>query len=550
MMGDKIYYATETAVSLLNLMHKDDHVSIVTFNQSSHVIFPSRKLSREARDVFIEQIQQPALDEQSDLSAGWLTGVEQVLDHKTEDTLNWVLLFTDGRGDAGLTDQDELTAKAKDLQQQGINTYTFGVGDDADQPLLQAVAEAGGGKFYFIEQPDKSPNYLQNWLKQFGATMQTGHSAVVELTVPDNIQVTLLQPISHTKQLGNFRISLGEIFALQHHHIPLMLQLPPYPAGQHIYLPVALHYNDAQSLMPIVARTIPLCFTVVDSVRQKKEASKASETLTPPPVQSLQPASRLWWTNPVFAVLSGGILFLMTALLAVGTLLLVSTKSEPAAVVDDTANQPVVVEEEEEDTEIILPKPTETETPVSATDTPESTGITTGRDEIILPTKTPTPQPTPTPTATYVPQTAQPVEGLQVGNLAPDFTLGSTRDTRVSLSELQGKIVILNFWASWCGYCTIEVPALESIHNEYGPQGVVVLAVNQGENLQTVERFAWNNGIHFTVWLDEDAWAGNIYQVRGIPTTYFIDREGIIQAVHPGTRTREQFVAELEKLLE
>ena len=67
--------------------------------------------------------------------------------------------------------------------------------------------------------------------------------------------------------------------------------------------------------------------------------------------------------------------------------------------------------------------------------------------------------------------------------------------------------------------------------------------------MKTVERYAWDNGIHFAVWLDEDKWAGNIYQIRGIPTTYFIDEDGIIRAVHRGTRTREQFAAELEKSL-
>jgi peroxiredoxin len=92
------------------------------------------------------------------------------------------------------------------------------------------------------------------------------------------------------------------------------------------------------------------------------------------------------------------------------------------------------------------------------------------------------------------------------------------------------------------------VPDLQAIHNEFGPQGVVVLAVNEGEKLDTVARFAQDNGISFNVWLDEDRWAGNIYQVRSIPTTYFIDEEGIIRDIQIGTMRRDQIVTKLEKL--
>ncbi|RME43347.1 MAG: TlpA family protein disulfide reductase [Caldilineae bacterium] len=138
---------------------------------------------------------------------------------------------------------------------------------------------------------------------------------------------------------------------------------------------------------------------------------------------------------------------------------------------------------------------------------------------------------------------------MQIGNIAPNFTLGSNRASRVSLSGLRGKVVILNFWATWCPPCQHEVPALQAVHNEYGPQGVVVLAVNEGEKIETVERFANDHGISFAVWLDEDGWAGHLYNVRAIPTTYFIDREGIIRAVHFGSMTQEQIVTQLKKLL-
>lgn len=550
MIGDKIYYATEAAIQILKWLNEDDRVSVVTFSGASQVILPGRQLNDQTRDSVIEQLRQPVLGEQSSLSEGWQAGVGQVLDHKKKDTLNWVILFSDGQIDAGITGEDELRAKAQEFRQQGVNTYTLGVGDDVEQSLLRAIVEAGEGEFHFIDQPDELPNTLTKSLKRFGALMQIGHKATIELTVPGDIQVTALQTVSYSRQGPRFNISLGEIYARQQENISLMLQLPPYPAGQQITLPAALHYHDAQALLPVTVRAMPISFTVVDSVREEPPEASDTVRLAPPPSQ---PASRSW-INPVFAVLSGGALFLLTALLAVGTLLLLSPKNEPV----DTANPPPPLEADvKEEVAVVQPTgtitlETPTQTPLPVTET--VTVVTIGSDVLNLPTQTPTPRSAPTSTATYTPipqptSPVKPVEGLQVGNLAPDFTLGSTRATRVSLSELRGKIVILNFWTTWCGYCAVEVPALESIHNEYGPQGVVVLAINQGESLQTVERYAWDHGIHFTVWLDEDAWAGNIYQVRGIPTTYYIDREGVIRAVFRGTRTYEQFVAQLEELL-
>jgi len=126
--------------------------------------------------------------------------------------------------------------------------------------------------------------------------------------------------------------------------------------------------------------------------------------------------------------------------------------------------------------------------------------------------------------------------------------LGSNLFNRVSLSDLRGKVVVLNFWATWCPPCRREVPNLQAVHNEYGPRGVVVLAVDVQESLDTVGKFAMDNGITFNVWLDEDGWASTVYGVRSLPTTFFIDRQGVIRSIHFGAMSREQISAQLEKM--
>ena len=117
----------------------------------------------------------------------------------------------------------------------------------------------------------------------------------------------------------------------------------------------------------------------------------------------------------------------------------------------------------------------------------------------------------------------------QVGFLAPDLTLMGLSGQRVSLQELRGQPVILNFWASWCGPCRAEMPALEQVATRYADEGVVVLLVNQGEGETTINDFLAEMGLTLPVLLDSDLNATRLYRVQALPTTFFIDRDGRIQ---------------------
>lgn len=121
-----------------------------------------------------------------------------------------------------------------------------------------------------------------------------------------------------------------------------------------------------------------------------------------------------------------------------------------------------------------------------------------------------------------------------VDHPAPDFTL--TRfDTgeAISLSDLQGKPVILNFWATWCGPCRAEMPALQAAHERYRDD-LLIVGVDQGEERAVVEKFLDEFGISFPILLDPDMTVGHDYRILGLPTTFFIDSQGIIRGVHAG----------------
>ncbi len=122
-----------------------------------------------------------------------------------------------------------------------------------------------------------------------------------------------------------------------------------------------------------------------------------------------------------------------------------------------------------------------------------------------------------------------PVKGIQVGNLAPDFQLQSLDGQTISLGDLRGKPVLINFWASWCPPCREEMPYLQEIYEEWTDQGLVLLAINIGESSSKAEEFMQNHNLSFTGLLDLKQEVARRYNITGIPTTFFIDKDGIIQ---------------------
>lgn len=121
--------------------------------------------------------------------------------------------------------------------------------------------------------------------------------------------------------------------------------------------------------------------------------------------------------------------------------------------------------------------------------------------------------------------------------LAPDFTLSDLEGNTVTLSELRGKKVFLNFWASWCGPCKAEMPDIEKLYQETKDSDLVILAVNVSENKSTAESYLKNNNLNFTVLMDTKDEASNTYVIRSIPSSFFIDKEGYIVSREVGTLT-------------
>ncbi|NLM45912.1 MAG: TlpA family protein disulfide reductase [Firmicutes bacterium] len=143
----------------------------------------------------------------------------------------------------------------------------------------------------------------------------------------------------------------------------------------------------------------------------------------------------------------------------------------------------------------------------------------------------------------------RPPEGLEEGKRAPDFTLQAIDGSKISLSDLRGRVVMLNFWSAGCGPCREEMPYLQEVYEELRDKGFAILAVNLDSPLIAAD-FAQKHGLTFPVVTDPDYEIGIRYEVQYIPKTLILDRRGIIRFVGVGSfASAEQLRSLLAKWL-
>jgi peroxiredoxin len=123
---------------------------------------------------------------------------------------------------------------------------------------------------------------------------------------------------------------------------------------------------------------------------------------------------------------------------------------------------------------------------------------------------------------------------------APDFTLKSRSGENIRLSELRGNVVMVNFWASWCGPCRQEMPLLDDLYQEYRDYGFELLGINVDENQADAERMLERIPVSFPVLFDPESTVSKEYGVDAMPSTLLIDRDGNARYLHRGYRPGEE----------
>jgi thiol-disulfide isomerase/thioredoxin len=131
---------------------------------------------------------------------------------------------------------------------------------------------------------------------------------------------------------------------------------------------------------------------------------------------------------------------------------------------------------------------------------------------------------------------------------ASDFKLQDLSGKNVSLSDFKGKKVYLNFWATWCPPCKGEMPDIEKLYNETKNSDLVILAIDIGEDRDTVQSFLKSNNYNFNVLLDMDQSTASKYNINGIPTSYFINKDGTISAKRVGAMSLSEMKSYIDSI--
>jgi thiol-disulfide isomerase/thioredoxin len=133
------------------------------------------------------------------------------------------------------------------------------------------------------------------------------------------------------------------------------------------------------------------------------------------------------------------------------------------------------------------------------------------------------------------------------GSYAENFALKTVAGETIQLSDLKGRPLVLNFWATWCGPCQVEMPLIQEFYERFSPD-LEVLAINYDESIGEIQPFVNDLGLTFPVLLDPGGEIADLYQVRGFPTTYFIDREGFVRGLFIGILSEKVLKDHLKKI--
>lgn len=138
----------------------------------------------------------------------------------------------------------------------------------------------------------------------------------------------------------------------------------------------------------------------------------------------------------------------------------------------------------------------------------------------------------------------------QIGQPAPTFQLEDLEGNQISLEQYRGKIVMLDFWATWCGPCRIEMPEIQAIWEEHQDDGLVVLALDQDESAEEVQAYFDELGLTFTPLLDDESRTAKNFGLQGtLPASIFINPDGEVSVIHRGVMTRGQLDSFLDQTL-
>ncbi len=230
MDGSKLVLAKQALAQALAMLRRDDRFAVVFYDQKIDVVVPSTLASDKAVAKAVRKIDAVEAGGNTNLASGWLTGCEEIAQHLDGPQMGTCLLLTDGQANWGLTDVSQLETHARELKNRGIATSTLGLGHDFNEELLQRMADAGGGRSYYVETAGQIADTLTSELGEALETVARG--AVLQVKTRPGVHVDTLNAFEagrlHDLTTG---IHLGNLASRQAVSIVVRLTFPPGANG-------------------------------------------------------------------------------------------------------------------------------------------------------------------------------------------------------------------------------------------------------------------------------------------------------------------------------
>ncbi|HUG30447.1 MAG TPA: VWA domain-containing protein [Candidatus Limnocylindria bacterium] len=246
MSGRKLDLAKRAIETAVDRLLPTDRFAIVCYDDRIDVVVEGTNASREAKTNAVDRLRDIDARGSTDLGGGFLRGAEQVAlalgggagsGEPGQPSINRVLLLTDGLANQGITDPAELTRHATELRARGVTTTTFGVGEDFDEALLQSMADAGGGHFYFIGNAAQIQDLIASEVGELLQVVARDVSLVI--TAPDGLEPSTLSPYAIEKRGSRHHVRLGDLVAEQRLEFVLRVKFGYGPTGQEVGVLVA-----------------------------------------------------------------------------------------------------------------------------------------------------------------------------------------------------------------------------------------------------------------------------------------------------------------------
>jgi Ca-activated chloride channel family protein len=276
MQGEKLHAARRAAAMLTRRLAPEDTVSVVAFDQLVRVVaLPATGPAQEQLPTLIESIE---CGGSTNLSGGWLRGRDLVADNVRDGGVNRVILLTDGQANIGLTEPGQLTGLCRTGAEKGVSTTTIGFGEDYDEDLLKAMADAGNGSTYYIEKVDQASGVFEEELE-----------GLLSIAA-QNVRVTVRPGAAaeHVKVLHDYpshaagdvlTLEVGDLYAREPRRILMAFLLPPDRGAlgadaDVAHLTVAAHVITPQGGVELQEITIPVTLSPTEGGKAEPEVRK------------------------------------------------------------------------------------------------------------------------------------------------------------------------------------------------------------------------------------------------------------------------------------